>query len=77
MEIEVIKKIIDQEDPIGLLKLGAPDDEYFQEAKIIANKLKEKNFLVRGKFVRKVFLQQFDEKISLKACNRIALKIGR
>lgn len=76
-EIEIIKKIIDQEDPMGLLKMGAPDDEYFEEAKIVANKLKESpSFLLRGKFVRKVFLQQFDEKISLKVCNRIAVKIG-
>ena len=77
-EIKIIKKIIDQEDPMGLLKMGAPNDEYFEEAKIVANKLKESpSFLLRGKFVRKVFLQQFDEKISLKVCNRIALKIGR
>ena len=72
-EINVIKKIIDDEDPVGLLAMGCPADEYLQEAEIIASKLKEKTFgRLHAKFVRKVFFEQFNEKISLKACNKIA-----
>lgn len=36
VKYEVVKKAVDNADPIGLLKIGAPDDEYEFEAAMIA-----------------------------------------
>jgi hypothetical protein len=36
---EVVKEIVDRLDPIGLLALGCPDDEYAPEIERIAQRL--------------------------------------
>ena len=51
-KVQIIKKAIDEVDPMGLLVMHCPKDEYIQEATIIANevKIKKANF-VKGKYI--------------------------
>lgn len=39
--IDVIKGILDREDIEGLLSLGAPEDEYAPEARVLSHRLQE------------------------------------
>ncbi len=75
-KVQIIKKAIDEVDPMGLLEINCPKDEYIQEATIIAKqiKIKKANF-VKGKYIQEVFKKQFDEAISMKKCNDIARRI--
>ena len=75
-KVQIIKKAIDEVDPMGLLVMHCPKDEYIQEATIIAKqiKIKKANF-VKGKYIQEVFKKQFDEAISMKKCNDIARRI--
>lgn len=73
-KVFVIKNAIDEVDPIGLLKMGSPKNEYIEEAKIIAKSIK-RNW-VKGKIIQEVFNDQFDEKVSLRKCNEIARNIN-
>lgn len=76
-KVQIIKQAIDEVDPIGLLAMHCPKDEYMQEAIIIAKeiKIKKANF-VKGKYIQEVFKKQFDETISIKKCNDIARRIS-
>lgn len=53
-KVQIIKKAIDEVDPMGLLEINCPKDEYIQEATIIAKqiKIKKANF-VKGKYIQK------------------------
>lgn len=76
-KVTIIKKVIDEIDPIGLLKMHCPNDEYISEAKLIASSLKnKKTCFVNAKLVQDVFNKQFDKVVSLKICNDIAKKIN-
>ncbi len=76
-KVQMIKQAIDEVDPIGLLAMNCPIDEYLQEATIIAKEttIKKANY-VKGRYIQEVFKRQFDEKISLKESNAIAQKIN-
>ena len=54
MNYENVKKIIDEWDPIGLLALGCPPNEYDLEIKLIVNQLKGNPTIgdKRGRFMR-------------------------
>jgi len=41
MDYSQLKIIVDKVDPIGLLSMGAPKNEYDQEIKSISNRLRE------------------------------------
>ncbi len=76
-KVQIIKQAIDEVDPIGLLTLHCPKDEYMQEATIIAKeiKIKKVNF-IQSKYIQEVFKKQFDEEVHLKKCNDIAERIN-
>lgn len=76
-KVQIIKQAIDEIDPMGLLAMYCPKDEYMQEATIIAKeiKIKKANF-VKGKYIQGVLKKQFDEEVSLKKCNDIARRIN-
>ena len=73
--IERIKSIIDKYDPIGLLKMGCPEDEYIQESIIIEKRLVN-GLYCKHKIIKEVFLEQFDEKINDNICKKIAYDIA-
>ena len=73
-KVLVIKEAIDEVDPVGLLKIGSPKNEYLQEAQIIAKSMKGN--LVRGNVIQDVFKSQFEVNVSLNKCKNIASKIN-
>lgn len=78
MTLETIVKILNKHDPIGLVKMGAPEDEYCSEARKIFEMIINESQLVGNKWVRQsnlkingiqtithaVFISQFSEKIA-------------
>lgn len=61
-QYEIIKSVLDKRDPMGLLKMDAPADEYSQEASIIERIINEtKRSVSFNKIVESVFLTQFNE----------------
>lgn len=59
--IEIVKSVIDKYDPIELLIIGAPKDEYLAEAKLISERIYKlrSTFKIRT-IIKEVFIQQFD-----------------
>ncbi len=73
-KIQIIKKAIDDVDPMKLLAIDCPKDEYINEATIIAKKMKNNELTV--KCLKEVFKKQFNESITLKECIAIASKVN-
>lgn len=73
--LNAIKSAIDKNDPMGLLAMGAPSDEYVGEADIIERKIRKDGkhtcFYLK-KLIAEVFLEQFDEPLDSKLCGKIA-----
>lgn len=71
-----VKKVIDEWDPIGLLSMGCPDDEYDPEIKDIVQLLS--NIESVDEFadgIQKVFFKWFQEELNMEKCYQAALKI--
>ena len=73
-KIKLIKKAIDEVDPMELLKIGCPKDEYLIEAKLIANKMFRTNY-ISWKTIQDIFHKQFDEILPDKVCKHISQRI--
>ena len=73
-KIQIIKKAIGEVDPMKLLAIDCPKNEYINEATIIAKKMKNNELTV--KCLKEVFKKQFNESISLKECIAIASKVN-
>jgi hypothetical protein len=71
-----VKEVIDEWDPIGLLGMGCPDDEYDPEIRDIVRLLSIINSIdelaVR---IQKVFINWFEEEMPIVKCYSAALKI--
>jgi hypothetical protein len=71
-----VKEVIDEWDPIGLLSMRCPDDEYDPEIRDIVRLLsdiKSVDELAGG--INKVFIKWFEEDLTIEKCYPIALKI--
>lgn len=71
-----IKSVIDKTDPIGLLALHCPKDEYDIEAEMIFTRIREN--MTAGEIsdiIHAVFLETFNESIGTKPCNSMAQEI--
>ncbi|WP_339147161.1 MULTISPECIES: DUF1871 family protein [unclassified Sutcliffiella] len=71
-----VKEVIDEWDPIGLLSMGCPEDEYDPEIRDIVRLLcdiKSVNELAVG--INKVFIKWFEEDLTIEKCYPVALKI--
>lgn len=73
-----INSILVKHDPIGLIRIGAPDDEYSEEAKLIISAIEvsklmkwDNDLTVEGlkAMVYSIFCIQFDPKIAGKSEN--------
>lgn len=65
------KMIFVQDDPKGLIRMGAPDDEYeFEVAAILARIGEARSADELGKIMYEVFAKAFDNKADLKDENR-------
>ncbi|RLQ84859.1 DUF1871 family protein [Planomicrobium sp. Y74] len=71
-----VKSIIDDWDPIGLLDLGCPEDEYDPEIRDIVALLPHvKSVDELALSIRQVFMKWFEEFLSIEKCQPVALKI--
>ncbi len=74
-KVAIIKKAIDEVDPMLLLAMHCPKDEYIEEAKLLAKEGEGEKSFGNGKLVQKIFNDQFDEILPLKICNDIAKRV--
>ncbi|WP_409274603.1 DUF1871 family protein [Neobacillus sp. SCS-31] len=75
-EYFLVKEVIDEWDPIGLLGMGCPDDEYDPEIKDIVKRLSNSNSVdVLTKEIQEVFIKWFGEHLSTRDCLSAAQKI--
>ena len=75
-KIEIIKEAIDFFDPIDLLALGAPEDEYNVEAIRIEQEIDDYSDRLKLMVViEKVFQEMFDETLDSKTVHGIAIRI--
>jgi hypothetical protein len=64
---EVVKEIVDRLDPIGLLALGCPDDEYAPEIERIAQRLataKALSLEMVQTILHETFAEFFDDELA-------------
>jgi hypothetical protein len=74
---EIVKKIIDEWDPYGLLLAGSPLDEFDGESRSISNKISKENSVNDiAIIISKVFSNSF-EPFSVDECMNIAEKIKK
>lgn len=74
--LKVINNVLIKHDPIGLISMGSPLDEYISEARLIESEIsKKKNYFGLAKIIKDVFGNQFDEKMPISLCKQIALDL--
>ena len=72
----MIKKVIDKHDPIGLLSIGAPDDEYIPEVKRLAPQIKKDMTEQEiSTLIHDVFVEMFEMQIDKALCDKMAQEI--
>ena len=76
MSKQMIKSVVDQFDPIGLLEMNCPPEEYDAEVERIFARIR-KGMSVKdiSDVIHAVFLEMFDECIDTKVCDAMAYKI--
>jgi hypothetical protein len=72
----IVKDVIDEWDPIGLLDMGCPVDEYDPEIRDIVQLLRNINSVDELAIeINKVFIKWFGEDLTIEKCYPFALKI--
>ena len=73
MTKNVIKSVVDKNDPVGLLGLGCPEDEYEPEIDRIFARI-QAGMTVKeiAGIIHAVFLEMFNESIDRKLCDIMA-----
>ena len=75
---DLVKKVIDEWDPMNLLNIGAPSDEYDIESKNISNEIDYKTSSIEiANIISKVFSNTFNESeiFSVNNCTNVAGKL--
>lgn len=76
--ILIVNRIIEKNDPMGLMALGCPKNEYMPEAKLIAKILIKKNLtMCEPKIIHDVLLKMFDQELALEECKYISDEINK
>ena len=70
---EIVKEVIVNNDPISLIKMGAPNDEYNLEIGEIAYRLSTNGTKNIKKTVEDVFLEKFDSETVKDTQNKLEL----
>ena len=74
--ISIIESVLNKEDPMSLIQIGAPKNEYLPEAKIILDAIdKKKSAVFFWKEIQKIFIKQFETTIDKDVCKAISKKI--
>ena len=73
-----VNRILEKTDPMGLMTLGCPKNEYIPEAKLIADNLIKNDLIAcEPKIVHDVLLKMFDEEFSPEVCKNISDEITK
>ena len=76
LHYEIVKLEIDKWDPMGLLSIGAPDDEYDPEIKNIVNEIQAvKNENELALLTKSIFEKWFGEEFDFEDCFKVAMNI--
>lgn len=74
----IINSVLVKSDPMKLISMGAPKNEYEIEAKMIADILiKNDSMICSPKIIHDVLLEQFDEEFTYDDCSNISKEITR
>ena len=72
----LIKSIIDRHDPMGLLSMGAPDDEYMPEIDRLVGIVREDMTGAElSRAIYDLFLDMFSQPIDRGLCDKMAQEI--
>ena len=73
MTKNIIKAVVDKADPMGLLAVHCPTDEYDSEVEIIFARIRKGMSADEiAKVIHAVFLEMFSESIDTKLCDTMA-----
>lgn len=73
---DIIKSVVDKADPIGLLGMCCPADEYDSEIEIIFARIRKGMSADEiAKVIHAVFLEMFGESIDTKLCDTMACEM--
>lgn len=73
MTKDIVKSVVDKADPIGLLGMCCPADEYDSEIEIIFARIRKGMSAGEiAKVIHAVFLEMFGESIDTKLCDTMA-----
>ena len=76
MTKDIVKSAVDKADPIGLLGMCCPADEYDSEIEIIFARIRKGMSADEiAKVIHAVFLEMFGESIDTKLCDTMACEI--
>ena len=72
MTKDIVKSVVDKADPIGLLGMCCPADEYDSEIEIIFARIRKG---MSADEIAKVILEMFSESIDTKLCDTMACEM--
>ena len=76
MTKNIIKSVVDKADPIGLLGMYCPADEYDSEVEMIFSRIQKGMSADEiAKVIHAVFLEMFSEYIDSKLCDTMAYEM--
>lgn len=76
MTKDIVKSVVDKADPIGLLGMCCPADEYDSEIEIIFARIQKGMSADEiAKVIHAVFLEMFSESIDTKLCDTMACEM--
>ena len=76
MTKDIVKSVVDKADPIGLLGMCCPADEYDSEIEIIFARIRKGMSADEiAKVIHAVFLEMFSESIDTKLCDTMACEM--
>lgn len=75
-KVKVINNVLIKHDPMGLISMDCPLDEYISEAHFIESAIsKKRNYFGLAKIIKGIFEQQFNEELPISICKKIALDL--
>ena len=76
MTKDIIKSVVDKADPIGLLGMCCPADEYDSEVEMIfARNRKGMSVDEIANIIHAVFFEMFSESVDIKLCDTMACEM--
>ena len=76
--ISIVNAILSESDPMTLIAMGAPKDEYLPEAKMIAKSIMDDSAMnCSPRVIFDVFLKMFEEELTKEECSIMSKQINK